>query len=188
MTKAKQAKNLTEDEISEVKRKAIMSRWKDKTKPNAATCELVREACADGATVGNICAVLGISDWTFRAWRDKYPDFAEAVKAGRSIEHDRLVNKLVSMALSGNVACLIYALKARHGMLDNQVNHVAENKVSINFTLPDALKPDDYLKTLTATAEVIKPGDAARALAKPGIKGKVLKELAHRSEEMHRAE
>ena len=36
---------------------------------------------------------------------------------------------------------------------------------------------DDYLKTLTVSAEVIKPGDAARALAKPGVKGKVLKQL-----------
>jgi hypothetical protein len=169
---------LTPEEISAKNRAAIMARWKDKTRVTPATLELVREACADGATVGNICAVLGISDWQFRAWRDKYPEFAEAVKAGRMIEHDRLVNKLVSMALDGNVACLIYCLKARHGMMDNQVNQVIENRVAITFSLPDALAPADYLKTLAATAEVIAPGDAARALAKPGIKGKVLKQLS----------
>jgi len=167
----------TEEERRDAARRAIMARWKDKTQVTPATLELVREACADGATVGNICAVLGISDWQFRAWRDKYPEFAEAVKAGRMIEHDRLVNKLVSMALDGNVACLIYCLKARHGLLDNQVNNVIENKVAITFQLPDAMKPEQYLKTLAATAEVIAPGDAGRALAKPGIKGKVLKEL-----------
>lgn len=168
---------LTPEETSEMKRRAIMARWKDKTKPNAATLELVREACADGATVGNICAVLGISDWTFRHWKDKYPDFAEAVKAGRQIEHDRLVNKLVEMALNGNVSCLIYCLKARHGLLDNQVNNVVENKVAITFQLPDAMRPDDYLKTLTASAELIAPDDAKKALAKPGVRAKVLKEL-----------
>jgi hypothetical protein len=58
-----------------------------------------------------------------------------------------------------------------------------ENKVAITFSLPDSLAPAAYLKTLTATAEVIAPDDAARALAKPGVKGKVLKAL-----EMERAE
>ena len=168
---------LTPEEKRDQRRRAIMVRWKDKTKVTPATLELVREACADGATVGKICAVLGICDWTFRAWRDKYPEFAEAVKSGRSIEHDRLVNKLVEMGLAGNVACLIYALKARHGMLDNQINTVIENKVAITFQLPDAMRPEDYLKTLTVEAVLIAPGDAARALAKPGVKGKVLKEL-----------
>ena len=168
----------TPEEISEKKRRAIMARWKDKTRVTPATLELVREACADGATVGNICAVLGISDWTFRHWKDKYPEFAEAVKAGRSIEHDRLANKLVEMALEGNVACLIFALKSRHNYNDAGTGTVIENKVAITFQLPAALAPEQYLKTLTATAEVITPGDAARVLAKPGVKGKVIKALA----------
>lgn len=55
---------------------------------------------------------------------------------------------------------------------------LVENKVSINFTLPDALGAEQYLQTLTATAEVIAPSDAVRALGKPGIKGKVIKALA----------
>ncbi len=177
VTKKATSPKLTPEEIREKNRRAIMARWRDKTKVTAATLELVRGACADGATVGNICAVLGISDWTFRHWKDTVPAFAEAVKAGRMIEHDRLVNKLVEMALHGNVACLIYCLKARHGLLDNQVNSVIENKVAITFQLPDAMKPDQYLKTLTATAEVVKPDQVTRVLAKPGVKGKVLQEL-----------
>lgn len=160
-----------------MRRKAIMSRWRDKTKPCAATYELIRDACADGATVGSICSVLNIASDTFYRWKDTYPDFAKAVKEGRRIEHDRLVNKLVEMALSGNTAALIYALKARHGLLDNQVNNVIENKVAITFQLPDAMRPEEYLKTLVAEAEVIAPKDVTRALAKPGVKGKVMKEL-----------
>jgi hypothetical protein len=171
----------------EAARRAITARWRDKTKPGPAALELIRDACAEGATVGNICAVLNISRDTFYRWKDMYPAFAEAIKEGRSIEHDRLVHQLVSMALAGSVPCLIYALKARHGMLDNQVNHVVENKVSVNFILPDALKPEDYLKTLTATAEIVKPDDVTRALAKPGVRGKVLRQLS-RSEEMQHAE
>src|SRR5262245_45767734 len=109
---------------------------------------------------------------------DSSPEFAAAVNEGRSIEHDRLVNKLVEMALGGNVAALIYALKARHGLLDNQVNQVIENKVAITFQVPEAMRPEDYLKSLTATSQVIPASDAARALAKPGVKRAVLKELA----------
>jgi len=172
-------KEQTPEEISAEARRRVMLRWKDKTQCTPAVLELVRMACAEGATVGNICAVLDISERKFYGWMDKFPEFAATVKAGRSIEHDRLCNMLVRMALQGNVPCLIFALKSRHNYVDSGVGAatLVENKVSINFTLPDALKPEQYLQTLTATAEVIAPGDAARVLAKPGIKRAVMKEL-----------
>ncbi len=178
-------KPMTPEEVSEEARRRVMLRWKDKTQCTPVVLELVRMACAEGATVGSICAYLDISERKFYSWMDKFPEFAATVKAGRAIEHDRLVNKLVNMALMGNVPCLIFALKSRHNYVDSGVGAatLVENKVSINFTLPDAMKPDDYLKTLTVSAEVIQPGDAARALAKPGVKGKVLKQL-----EMERGE
>jgi transposase-like protein len=164
----------------EARLKALHNRWRDKTRPNAAALELVREACADGATVMNICAVLGISDWTFRSWRDKYPEFNQAVESGRAIEHDRLVGKLNEVALAGNVTALIFALKSRHNYVDSGVGNATrvENKVSIQFVLPDALSPKQYLDNLTATATTIAPGDARAALEKPGVKAKVMKELA----------
>jgi len=171
--------NMTEEERRELARKAIAVRWRDKTKVTPATLELVKHACADGATVANICHCLGISEDTFYRWKDTVPEFGRAVKEGRRIEHDRLVNKLVEMALNGNVSCLIYCLKARHGLLDNQVNNVIENKVAITFQLPDAMKPEQYLKTLATSAEVVKPEEVTRALAKPGVKAKVLKELTN---------
>ncbi len=177
-TTGKPKREMTPEEISEEMRRRVMARWKDKTKVCPATIELVKHACAMGATAGRIIDVLGISERTFYRFMDESPAFAQAVKQGRSIEHDRLVNKLVELALKGNIAALIYALKARHGLLDNQVNQVIENKVAVTFQLPDSLKPDDYLKTLTASAEVIAPSDAARVLAKPGIRGKIIKALS----------
>lgn len=176
---------LTPEERREIGRRAIAVRWRDKTKVTPATLELVKYACADGATVVNICRVLGISDFTFRHWQHTNADFAAAVKEGRGIEHDELCNKLVEMARNGNVAALIFALKSRHNYVDSGVGAAVqvENKVAITFSLPDSLPPAQYLKTLTATAEVIRPDEAARALAKPGVKGKVLKALA-----MERAE
>ena len=170
----------TREEISEEMRRRVMARWKDKTQCTPAVLELVRIACAEGATVGRICEYLDISERKFYAWLDKFPEFAATVKAGRSIEHDRLANKLVEMALGGNVAALIFALKSRHNYVDSGVGAATpiENRVSVNFILPDALKPDQYLKMLTVTSEVITPGDAARVLAKPGVKGAVIKQLA----------
>lgn len=173
-------KKTTEADERDARRKALHNRWRDRTRPNAAALELVREACADGATVMNICAVLGISDWTFRSWRDKYPEFNQAVESGRAIEHDRLVGKLNEVALAGNVTALIFALKSRHNYVDSGVGNATrvENKVSIQFVLPDALSPKQYLDNLTATATTIAPGDARAALEKPGVKAKVMKELA----------
>ena len=185
MPTKKPERAMTEQDERDARRKALHNRWRDKTKPNAAALELVREASADGATVMNICAVLGISDWTFRHWRDKFPEFDEAVKSGCSIEHDRLVGKLTEVALSGNVTALIFALKSRHNYVDSGVGAatLVENKVSIQFVLPDSLSPKQYLETLTAKSELIAPGDARAALSKPGVKQKVLKELSNDANE-----
>lgn len=169
----------TDEEKADAARRALAARWKDKTKVTPVTLELVKHACASGATVGNIIDVLEISERTFYRFMDHSAEFAAAVKQGRSIEHDRLVNKLVEMALKENVTSLIFALKSRHNYVDSGVGAatLVENKVAITFQLPDALNPEDYLKTLTAKTRVIKPSDAARALAKPGVKGAVIKQL-----------
>jgi hypothetical protein len=102
------------------------------------------------------------------------------VQAGRQYEHDALANKLIELALKGNISALIFALKSRHNYVDSGVGAatVVENKVSVNFVLPDALKPEQYVETLAANAQVIAPSDARRALAAPGVKGKVLRKLA----------
>lgn len=185
VTKTTDKPKHTEEEVRALKLAALNRRWRDKTKCCTATIELVKEACADGCTIGNICAVLGISVWQFRHWKDTIPAFAEAVQGGRMIEHDRLVNRLVEMALKGNVACLIFALKSRHNYNDSGTGTaVIENRVQVIFQLPDAMKPEQYLKTLAATAEVIKPDDVTRALAKPGVRGKVLKQLSMERKEM----
>ena len=108
------------------------------------------------------------------------------MKAGRQYEHDALANKLIELALKGNISALIFSLKSRHNYVDSGVGAatVVENKVSVNFILPDALKPEQYVETLASNAQVIAPCDARRALAAPGVKGKVLKQLAiERSEE-----
>lgn len=174
---------MTPEQRSEEMRRRILLRWQKadplRNKPGKDAIELVRLACEIGATKKRICEVLDVSESKFDKFM-KDPDFATAVKGGRQYEHDSLVNKLVELALKGNPGCLIFALKSRHNYNDagNGTATVVENRVSVNFVLPDSLRPEQYLQTLTATAQVIAPGDAARALAAPGVKGKVLKQLA----------
>lgn len=187
----KKYKDMTPEEKSAEMRRRVLMRYngRDKTEVSPEMLELVRHACAEGATVLSICAALDISEKTFYKIMGKSPEFAAAVKAGRGIEHDRLVNKLVEVALKGNVTALIFALKSRHNYNDaGNGTAVIENKVSVNFVLPDSLPPEAYLKTLTAKAEIIQPEQVTRALARPGVKGKLLRELAMEGKDNGREE
>ncbi len=144
--------------------------------PNNAA-EIIETASEEGCTVLNICAALGIGRETFTRWRDQYPHIEAAFRAGRGREHDRLVNKLTEMALRGNVTAIIFSLKSRHNYIDSGVGAVVENKVAITFQLPGSLSPEEYLKTLTAQTEVIRPEQAEKALAQPGVKRAVIRQL-----------
>jgi len=174
---------MTPEQRGEEMRRRVMLRWQKhdplRNRPTTEAIELVKYACSIGATVKNITDVLDIPEGKFRTFM-KDPDFAAAVKAGRSYEHDSLCNKLIELALKGNIAAIIFSLKSRHNYVDSGVGAAAlvENKVAITFQLPDSLSPEKYLKALTVTAEVIKPDDVTRALAAPGVKNKVLRQLS----------
>ena len=56
------AREVSYEERCESARRALMARWKNKTKVTPVTLELVKHACADGATVSNICRVLEINE------------------------------------------------------------------------------------------------------------------------------
>ena len=43
-------------------------------------CETVKELAKTGATVGDICLELDISDDTYYRWQESYPDFKRAVE------------------------------------------------------------------------------------------------------------
>lgn len=181
MAKTKNAKRveITTEERSEEMRRRVMARWQKadpfRNKPTKEAVELVRLACEMGATKKRICEVLDISESKFDRFM-KDAEFAAAVKGGRQYEHDALVNKANELAMKGNVACIIFLLKSRHNYVDSGVGAatLVENKVSIEFKLPDSLSPAKYLETLTAQA----PIDVTRALANPGVKQQVIKQLA----------
>jgi hypothetical protein len=131
--------------------------------PPANAVEIIQKACANGCTVEQIAAAFGIGRTTFLEWRERYPALEAAMTAGRAVEHDKLVGALFTAATENkNITAAIFLLKARHGYVEGVP--LVQNTVSINFTLPGAMTPEAYVKTVGATAQVVPP-DAARALA-----------------------
>ena len=121
-----------------------------KLHPPEAAADIVRKLTSKGCSEISIAKGLGISRKTWEIWRDEYPEIQMAWEEGRGIEHDKLFNVLFEAATKkGNVIAAMFLLKARHGYREN-ADFTIQNKVSITFEVPGALKPDIY------EAEVLK--------------------------------
>jgi transposase-like protein len=128
---------------------------------NAA--ELIRHGAENGATLEQMSKALGVSPHTLERWRDEHPEIEQALQQGRRVEHDRLVGALFDQAVNkANTTAAIFLLKARHGYVEGVP--LVQNSVSVNFTLPGAMSPEQYVKTLTVEAQIVKP-EQARQLA-----------------------
>jgi hypothetical protein len=137
--------------------------------PPANAAEVIRQASENGCTTKQIAGAFGVSRGIFDRWVNDYPDIAAAYRDGRKVEHDVLVGALYGAAIKGNITAAIFLLKARHGYTD-QGGVVVENRVSINFQLPAALSPEEYVRSIAATAEAVPPEKAARLLADGKVK------------------
>ena len=62
---------------------------------------------------------------------------------GRESERLALHNVLFRAAKRGNIVAAMFLLKARHGYREGDQSDTA-NKVSITFSLPGAMKPEDF--------------------------------------------
>jgi hypothetical protein len=143
--------------------------------PPANAAEIVRQASENGCTTKQIADACGVARSTFDRWVNDYPDIAAAYREGRKVEHDCLVGALYDAAINkSNITAAIFLLKARHGYTD-QGGVVVENRVSINFQLPAALSPEEYVRSIAATAEVVPQATAQRLIANGKVK-KALKE------------
>lgn len=68
-----------------------------------------------------------------------------------AIEHDRLVAKLHELAMDGNLAAAIFALKARYSYREGEPFEGGGSAVHVNINLPSAMMPDDYCKMVDVT-------------------------------------
>ena len=150
--------------------------------PPENAVEIVRKASERGCLTSQIATALGVSRTTWGLWRERYPELDAAYREGHKVEHDALVGKLFEMAMDGNVTSILFALKCRHGYQDTG-GVVVENKVSINFQLPAALSPADYVKTIAATSELVPPEKAKEFVAMPEVKQALKKEYKEQTKD-----
>lgn len=112
-----------------------------KTPPKDAA-EVIRSACATGATKIGVGMALGVSYDVLNRWLDEDPELKEAFTQGRETERKTLHNVLYNAATQGtgkeSLIAAMFLLKARHGYQEGQQESQA-NRVSINFQIPGAL-------------------------------------------------
>jgi hypothetical protein len=116
--------------------------------PDAA--EVIRNACATGATKIGVAASLGVDRAVLDRWLDESPELKEAFDQGRERERATLHNVLYECATKKNpdkdsLIASMFLLKARHQYRDQGDSEIQGNRVSINFTLPGAMKPDQFV-------------------------------------------
>ena len=90
---------------------------------------------------------LGCDKAVLSRWMDEDAELREAFQRGRERERHTLHNVLYRAATEGKgkdalIACM-FLLKSRHGYREGDQEQQA-NRVSINFTLPGAMKPADF--------------------------------------------
>lgn len=73
----------------------------------------VEELASKGLTIEQIAASLGISDRTLYSKKKRYAEIADAIKKGQAAGIATIANKLFQKAMGGNVAAMIFFLKAR---------------------------------------------------------------------------
>lgn len=81
---------------------------------------------------------------TFNRWLEEHPELEDAFQIGRERERQALHNMLYKAAMEkGDKIAAIFLLKARHGYREGDTQEQV-NQVAINFTLPAAMKPEDF--------------------------------------------
>jgi hypothetical protein len=145
--------------VTRPKKKA--GRKRKEAPPSVPTPLLIEALAADGRDLIGIAAAFGTSTDTFRRWLEESPALDDAFKRGREQERHNLHNKLYKQGMAGVYQCSMFLLKSRHGYREGDQSEAA-NKVSVTFTLPAAVKPEDF--------KVIEHEPAAGAISLPAAR------------------
>lgn len=121
---------------------------------NPAYCEQVEKLCKLGATDEQIAEFFDVAVATIYNWKNKHPEFVEAIKNGKVIADMQVSNSLFRRAVgyempdtgkhvSPDVTAQIFWLKNRQpeywrDRIEQQVNHT--------LTLPQAF--EDYIRAV----------------------------------------
>lgn len=108
------------------------------------SCRILVEACEKGASVEGVCKLLGVSEATYYKWRDKYPEFAEAIAYGRTLSKAWGKDMLLEFGMSDrkcNQAVLIFAAKNRWEMHDEiKLSETDDRRQALLDTLAEKSK------------------------------------------------
>jgi len=104
----------------------------------------ISNLAADGFSVRGVARGMDVSYETLQRWLNESPALKEAFEAGRETERQILHNVLYRQATEkSNIVAAMFLLKARHGYREGDQGETA-NRVSINFTLPGAMRPEQF--------------------------------------------
>jgi hypothetical protein len=133
--------------------------------PPANAAARIAALAASGHSVVGIARGLNASRHSLERWLDENPELAEALARGREAERLALHNVLYVQATKHhNIVAAMFLLKARHGYREGDQSADA-NRVSINFTMPGALSPGEFLKAI----EHEQPADPDKSLPAPRL-------------------
>lgn len=107
----------------------------------------VEALASRGLTLEQIAANLGIDASTLHRKKARMPELQDAIKRGQSKGISLIANKLFEKARGGNVAAMIFFLKARGGWSEKTemtLRGDAENPLPIDNRVPD-LTPDQVM-------------------------------------------
>ena len=119
-----------------------------------ATYARITKLARNGCNQRAIARALGMGDDAWRMLRDKDPLVSEAFEKGRGGLEEELGGVLIAKARKGEVAPLIFYLKAACGWRENSPV-VAEHLHLVRLELPVSLSPAEYQAAIDA--EVAKP-------------------------------
>lgn len=90
--------------VGHVEHEPVPAAKRRRGRPNDFEPWMIQRAAslaAEGAIDTEICEELGISERTFYYWQAKYPEFLQAIDAGKTMVNKRVGGKLLSLTMGG---------------------------------------------------------------------------------------
>lgn len=83
------------------------------TKYKAEYCDQARDRCLLGATDRELADMFSIQESTLNLWKEKHPEFMEALREGKENADDQIAKSLYEKAKGGDTTAMIFWLKNR---------------------------------------------------------------------------
>jgi len=125
--------------------------------PSGAKNHLLSMAANGMLSETKAATALGMPLDQFKAVIADHKPSREIWENALSVERDALLGKLWSLAEGGDRQAATTLLAVRHGLTEKQPTG-GGGGVTVNFTLPAALDPSEYMKTVQAVQKSLPDG------------------------------